>query len=97
GGSRGGAVWLAGEPIGGQLALLHRRDNRAARLRHVRAIAEAAMLGARRDVGEGRLDATLVLEQAELAHAGRIDQHAAFGELDELARGGRVAAAIVVA
>ena len=35
------------------------------------------MLRERRDVGEGRLDSAFVLEQAELAHAGRIDQHAA--------------------
>ena len=50
-----------------------------------------------RDVGKSRLDPAFVLEQAELAHAGRIDQDSPALELDELPRARRVAAAVVVA
>src|SRR5688572_33178128 len=63
----------------------------------MRAVAETATLGECGNVREARLDAADVVEQPELAQARRVDQHAAAGQLDELACRRRVPPAIIVA
>jgi hypothetical protein len=88
---------VAREPLDRQLAVRDGREHGAAGLALVRAVAKLALLRKRGDVGEARLDSTSVVEQAEFAHSGRVDQYAAFGQDDELARARRVPAALVVA
>src|SRR3546814_20777449 len=56
---------------------------------------ETALLGQRLDVGE-QVEVFLA-GQFQLAHAGRVDQTAAAGQLQQRAMGGGVAAATVVA
>ena len=59
-------------------------------------VVEPAGLGDLRDVGEDRVDAAVVFEQSQLAHAGSVDEHSATGQQHELAPGRRVAAAGIV-
>jgi len=68
----------------------------AARLALVAAIAEAALLGERGDVGEAGVDSARVLDQAELAHTGCVDENPAAGQHDKLTACGRVAAAAIL-
>src|SRR5262245_26921603 len=81
---------IAREPLGRELASRDRGRDGASRLALVTAVAETTVLRKRGDVCERDLDAAVIFEQAELAHARRVDQNAAFGQLNELARGRRV-------
>ena len=69
--------------------------HRAAGLAGVTAVAEAAALADRLDVGERAGDRFARVPQLQLAHAGRVDQDAAAGQQHELTAGRGVAAAAV--
>ena len=58
--------------------------------------AKRQVTGQFRDVGEDRINAALVLDQPELAHAGRIDEHSASREREQLTPRRRVAATLIV-
>ena len=79
----------------GEAALVQRHLDRAARLAAVAAVGEAALFGQRADVGE-QVEIFLAGE-FQFAHAGRVDQAAAAGQLQQGAIGGGVATAAVVA
>src|SRR6185503_13569244 len=68
---------VAREALRGKLTARDGAEHGAARLVLVRAVAEAAAPGERRDVREARLDTAGVVEQAELAQARCVDEHAA--------------------
>ena len=87
----------AGGPLGRQAAGGHRRLDRAAGLLVVGAVAEAAQLGQRGDVGEGALEALVAAPEPQLAHARGVDDEAALRQHQQLAVGRGVPALAVVA
>ena len=78
-------------------AVVDGRGDRAAGLGAVRAVAEPALGGQLGDVGVGGVDALGVVVEAELPHAGGVDEQPAAGQQVQLAGGGGVPAAAVVA
>src|SRR4051812_4112552 len=82
-------------PRGVQRPVVDGGGHGTAWLAAVPAVAEPAVVGERRDVGVGGVDALAVLVQAELPHAGGVDQEAAAGQQVQLARGRRVPTAAV--
>src|SRR4051794_23207001 len=71
-------------------SLLYRRLHRAARLRIVPAVREAALVGQRSDVVERLFNAILGVPEPDFAHARVVDQQSTGRERDELAARGRV-------
>src|SRR5207244_9448645 len=85
------------EPLARQLAGLHRREHGAARLVHVRAVAEAAIGCELLDVGKGRVQrGSADVPQLKLAEAGRVDYEPAAGQDEQLAVRRGMAALVVV-
>ena len=87
---------VALHPLRGDAARGPRRAHRASRLLVMAAVAEAAGARVRGHVGEHRVQAALAFPQLQLAQAGRVHEHAALGQHDQLALGGGVAAAGIV-
>src|SRR5579862_4702026 len=82
------------ETLGAEGAGVHGRDDRAAGLGHVAAVAEAAASAKRFDVGKRSRDRLPGVPQLQFAHARRVDQDAAAREEHELAAGARMTAAV---
>src|SRR6185503_14552751 len=86
---------IALEPRLGEHAARDGDNDGAARLAGMAAIAEAAALADRLDVGERAGDSLAGLPQLQLAHARGVDQDAAAGEQHELTARRRVPPAAV--
>jgi len=86
---------IVGEALGVEVADFGGGADGAAGLGLVAAVAEFALRGELVDVGEGAFQALRGVPELKFAHAGRVDEDAAAGDEEKLARGGGVAATVV--
>src|SRR5918996_57883 len=88
---------VALEPFRGEAAVLHGGEDRTPRLALVGAVGEPTPRGEVGDVRKSPVDAPVGIPEAELPHAGRVEDEAAAGEQDQLPVRGRVPALAVAA